>query len=88
MWLAHRCGDPRTPALARLDTPRLTTRERDVAALAAHGMPNQAIASRYVLSIRTVETHLAHAYAKLGISSRAELAPALDLSPDGGPYGG
>lgn len=76
--LARRCGSPRTPALAGLAPPRLTGRERDVARLAAAGLANQAIASKLVLSIRTVETHLAHAYTKLGIGSRRELGSALD----------
>lgn len=76
--LAVRCGDPHTPALRHLDAPRLTARERDVARLAASGMSNQAIAHRLVVSVRTVETHLAHTYTKLGVAGRGELASALE----------
>lgn len=75
--LAESCGDPHTPALRRLDVPRLTARERDVAGLAADGLSNQVIARRLVVSVRTVETHLAHAYTKLGVAGRAELASVL-----------
>jgi DNA-binding NarL/FixJ family response regulator len=55
----------------------LTARERQIAALAAAGQPDQAIAARLHLSARTVQTHLAHAYAKLGITSRTELSRHL-----------
>ncbi|WP_164842439.1 ATP-binding protein [Actinoplanes solisilvae] len=55
----------------------LTVAERQVAGLAADGLTNREIAVRLVLSRRTVETHLAHAYAKLRISSRGELGAAL-----------
>lgn len=75
--LAHRCGGPRTPALSHLATPRLTARERDVARLAASGLSNQVIARRLVVSVRTVETHLAHAYTKLGVEGRGDLGSAL-----------
>ncbi|HEY2724945.1 MAG TPA: LuxR C-terminal-related transcriptional regulator [Pseudonocardiaceae bacterium] len=67
----------RTPAFEQLAPPSLTSREDEVAGLVVQGLNNQAIAERLVLSVRTVEAHLAHAYAKLGISSRAELAGAL-----------
>lgn len=56
----------------------LTRREREVALLARSGLPSQEIASRLHLSVRTVETHLARVYYKLGITKRAELAGALD----------
>ena len=51
----------------------LTPRERQIAALAAAGQQDQAIAARLSISARTVQTHLAHVYAKLGITSRTEL---------------
>lgn len=60
----------------------LTEAERSVAALVAEGLSNPAIASRLFVSRHTVESHLKHAYAKLGVSSRVELA-ALALREDG-----
>ncbi|BBF99772.1 MULTISPECIES: helix-turn-helix transcriptional regulator [Pseudonocardia] len=78
--LAGTCG-ARTPALDRLVRPRLTTREREIAEIAAEGASNAEVARRLVLSVRTVETHLAHAYAKLGIGGRAGLPTALP-APD------
>ncbi len=55
----------------------LTASERAVADLAATGRTNREIADQLVLSVRTVESHLAAAYRKLGIRSRVQLAPAL-----------
>lgn len=55
----------------------LTDAERQVTGLAASGLTNRQIAARLVLSRRTVETHLAHAYAKRGIASRQGLGAAL-----------
>jgi DNA-binding NarL/FixJ family response regulator len=82
--LARTAGGVRTPALDRLGSRTLTARERQVAAMAADGMSNQGIASRLRLSVRTVETHLANAYAKLGISTRAALSDALSTTTRGG----
>lgn len=65
----------------------LTRREREVALLARSGLPSQAIASRLHLSVRTVETHLARVYYKLGITKRAELAGMLDGEPEPAPVG-
>ena len=75
--LARAAGGLRTPTLDRLAPYALTSREREIARLAATGIPNRTIARRLVLSVRTVETHLAHAYDKLGINSRAALETAL-----------
>ncbi len=61
---------------------RLTRREREVAILAAGGMTSKAIAQRLVLSVRTVDSHLAGAYRKLGVRSRERLSEAL--TADGG----
>lgn len=52
----------------------LTAREKEVAALVRTGLGNREIAERLNLSERTVETHLAHIYSKLGIEGRRELA--------------
>ena len=52
----------------------LTPTERDVARLVGEGLGNKDIAARLFVSPRTVESHLTHAYTKLGISSRVQLA--------------
>jgi DNA-binding NarL/FixJ family response regulator len=51
----------------------LTRREADVVALAARGWTSPAIADERGVSVRTVESHLYRAFAKLGVSSRDEL---------------
>jgi DNA-binding CsgD family transcriptional regulator len=50
--------------------PHLTPREREVLSLVARHYTNREIADELVLSIRTVERHVANIYAKLGVSSR------------------
>lgn len=62
---------------------QLTMREREVVRLVSDGLANKAIASRLGVSVRTIEGHLNHVFAKLGVSSRTELvryAIAHDLS--------
>lgn len=54
----------------------LTPQEARVADLASCGSTTKEIAQALYLSPRTVETHLAHIYGKLGVTSRAELAAA------------
>jgi DNA-binding CsgD family transcriptional regulator len=61
----------------------LTASERRVAGLAADGMGNREIAQTLFVTIKTVENHLARAYQKLGIRSRAELPEALGLRAAG-----
>jgi DNA-binding NarL/FixJ family response regulator len=75
--LAGAAGGLHSPALERVGVRPLTARERQVATLAAEGLSNLSIARQLHLSIRTVETHLAHAYTKLGISTRNALTVAL-----------
>ena len=55
----------------------LTPAEQRVAALVAEGRTNREVAASLFLAERTVETHLSHVYAKLGIRSRTELARVL-----------
>jgi DNA-binding CsgD family transcriptional regulator len=55
----------------------LTGSERQIARLAAEGLTNRAIGERLFVSHRTVATHLAHIFGKVGLSSRVELAGAL-----------
>ena len=52
----------------------LTPTERTVADLVADGLSNPQIGERLFISRRTVQTHLVHVFAKLGISSRSQLA--------------
>lgn len=52
----------------------LTPREREVALLVAEGLSDRAIAERLVLGVRTVETHVSSILAKLGRTSRAQIA--------------
>jgi DNA-binding CsgD family transcriptional regulator len=51
----------------------LTRRERQVAELAASGYTAAQIATRLHIGVRTVETHLARSYAKLGVTSKQQL---------------
>ena len=53
--------------------PSLTPAERDVARLICEGLANKEIAARLFVSPRTVQAHLSHTYAKLGITSRVQL---------------
>lgn len=61
----RRIGDPLTPS------------ERRIVELAAAGQSNPRIAQALFVTVKTVESHLANAYHKLGVSSRRELSAAL-----------
>ncbi len=56
-----------------LGADSLSRRERQVARLTAEGRSANDIANQLFISRRTVESHLAHVYSKLGVSSRLEL---------------
>jgi DNA-binding CsgD family transcriptional regulator len=76
--LAAACQGARTPGLGSdALVSALTPREREVATLAAARTSSREIAARLGLSVRTVDNHLGRAYAKLGVTSRAELAALL-----------
>jgi DNA-binding CsgD family transcriptional regulator len=55
----------------------LTAQERQIAEMARDGLSNPEIGARLFLSPRTVEWHLRHVFAKLGIKSRRALPRAL-----------
>jgi DNA-binding CsgD family transcriptional regulator len=90
--LASRCGATVLAARAREElvtagarprrermsgTRALTASERRVATLAATGLSNREIAQALFITIRTVKAHLGHAFEKLDITNRAQLADAL-----------
>ncbi|MFE5549871.1 LuxR C-terminal-related transcriptional regulator [Streptomyces sp. NPDC056534] len=67
-----------TPLLTSAEAAaELTSREREIALLAAANTTSKDIAQRLSLSVRTVDNHLHHAYAKLGVTTRRELLSAL-----------
>ena len=68
-------GVKHTVALGGVES--LTPSELRVARMASEGRTNRDIAEALFISLRTVETHLTHAYQKLDISSRSQLGPAL-----------
>ena len=64
---------------------RLTARELQIVRLVAEGLSNRDVAARLLLSPRTITAQLRDAFAKLGISSRVELAGfglVPEISPD------
>ncbi|MDH6612446.1 DNA-binding CsgD family transcriptional regulator/thioredoxin-like negative regulator of GroEL [Streptomyces sp. SAI-208] len=62
---------------------RLTPQEHAVVRLATRGLTNRQIARELVLSAKTVEYHLSHAYAKLGVRSRVELVARAATPTEG-----
>jgi len=62
---------------SRGDKIELSAQERRIADLAAGGKTNKEIAAQLRLSPRTVDSHLAKAFRKLGISRRAALSQSL-----------
>jgi DNA-binding CsgD family transcriptional regulator len=63
--------------LTRTGLATLTPSELRVAQMAAVGKTNKQIAQELYVTVKTVEFHLAGAYRKLGITTRAELASKL-----------
>jgi non-specific serine/threonine protein kinase len=59
---------------ARPDGEVLTSREREVAALVAHGQTNRQIATTLIISERTADAHVQNILNKLGFNARAQIA--------------
>ena len=74
--VARRFGLTGPPRSIRPSTgwESLTDSERRVAELVAEGATNREVAAALVISTHTVDSHLRHVFAKLGISSRVQLA--------------
>nr|MDT0663379.1 AAA family ATPase [Micromonospora sp. DSM 115978] len=84
-WLAEEAGRAQRRFGARMPRAglagRLSGREAEVAELVAQGMTNQQIASRLVVSPRTVESHLARIMSKLNAPTRAAIGRHLGTLP-------
>jgi DNA-binding CsgD family transcriptional regulator len=68
----QRAGGRPDPAAARW--PELTSSELAVVRLVTQGATDREVAERLFISVHTVNSHLRHVFAKLGIRSRVELA--------------
>ena len=69
-------GNQPAPTVAPTATgaDALTPREREVAALLAEGLTNSELARRLVISRKTAAVHVSNILAKLGMTSRAQIA--------------
>jgi DNA-binding CsgD family transcriptional regulator len=79
-----RAAGARPRRLAQTGAAALTPSEHRAAALAAQGRTNTAIAAELFISVKTVESHLARAFRKLGVQSRVQIGRLLvDPAPGG-----
>ncbi len=69
LYLAKQTAVEEAPGL-----DALSPRQRDVLACLVRGLSDRDIAQELFISVRTVQTHLAHIYHKLGVHSRTETA--------------
>lgn len=60
----------------------LTPTERNIVQLVSEGLASKDVAARLFISPRTVQTHLTHIYAKLGITSRVQLVQEVGRHSD------
>jgi DNA-binding NarL/FixJ family response regulator len=67
---------PPMPAATGGGDGSLTRREREVLHLLAQGRSNDEIAAELVLSVRTIESHVAAIYLKIGVGGRSARAAA------------
>ncbi|GAA3587782.1 hypothetical protein GCM10022198_09210 [Klugiella xanthotipulae] len=74
-WARALTHDANTPTTSLEEN--LNTEELRIADLVAQGLRTNEIASRVLMSVRSVESRLTHIYRTLGVSSRSEVAGAL-----------
>ena len=77
IWAERAAAEIGRLGLGRSGALALTPTEARVARLAGDGLSTRDVAEELGISPRTVETHLASIYGKLGVSSRAELGRAM-----------
>lgn len=70
--LSYLADQPAEAAMLNLED--FSPREQEVLACLARGLSDRDIAQQLFISVRTVQTHLAHIYGKLGVHSRVEAA--------------
>ncbi len=75
-------GSPTAPSRANVVAP-LTRREQQVAHLIAQGLSNGQVAATLVISQRTAESHVEHILAKLGFTSRTQVASWMAAQQEG-----
>ena len=73
--VGHASGPDQAAGVGVLDL--LTRREQEIAGHVAQGLTNRRIAEDLVISERTVDTHVQHILAKLGVANRVQLATLL-----------
>jgi DNA-binding NarL/FixJ family response regulator len=65
------------------EAPHLTRREKEIAALIAQGFSSRQIASKLVVSERTVDNHVANILKKFSLHSREQIAARVVEQPPG-----
>jgi len=84
VWAERASVEQQRLGLTRSPSTALTPTEARVARLAGAGRSTRDVAAEMGISPRTVETHLASLYGKLGVTSRAELGRAMALGETSG----
>jgi DNA-binding CsgD family transcriptional regulator len=74
-------GSPANKRPSAQESPLLTRREKEIAALVARGLTSRQIASKLVLSERTVDNHVANILKKLSLHSREQIAARMAEQP-------
>ena len=74
MAITTAAGEPAAPIPRQETSLALSPRELEVVRLLAQGCSDKEIAASLYIGVRTVQTHIANVFAKLGVNGRAEAA--------------